>query len=120
MIRQQFLIYITVGVVCALIDIGAMQGLIYLGYHYGLAASLGFALGLVVNYILHATLTFRAPSSMPTIIKFMVIVIGNYLVTMAFIFGSQRFLGGVLVGKVASLPVIAVNGFLFSKYWVFR
>jgi len=25
-----------------------------------------------------------------------------------------------LVGKIISLPIVAVNGFFLSKYWVFK
>lgn len=120
MVTRQFMVFVVIGVLSALVDIACMEGLIFTGLHYGMATSVGFALGLVVNYIGHARVTFRAPSSAMTMIKFGIIVLANYLITMAFVIGFLHWFGSVLAGKVASLPVVAINGFLWSRYWVFK
>lgn len=120
MINRQFLVFVGVGILSALIDIATMEGLIQLDIHYGLAVSVGFSVGLIFNYICHARVTFRASSSMLTVVKFGAVVFINYLITITFVVGSQHWLGSVLAGKVASLPVVAVNGFLWSRYWVFK
>lgn len=120
MIHRQFMVYVGVGVVSALIDIGIMEGLIRLGLHYGVATSLGFAAGLVFNYLAHARVTFKASRSLSTAFRYGVLVMANYLITLALVIAFQRWLGSPLIGKVVSLPIIAISGFLWSRYWVFR
>ena len=50
MIARQFIVYIVVGIVSALIDVGLMQLLLFFGIHYLVAATFGFAVGLLVNF----------------------------------------------------------------------
>ncbi len=120
MISQQFFIFLVVGVLSALIDLTAMQSLIFFGCHYLLSTSVGFLLGLIVNYMLHANLTFKAPSSNLTIFKFGCVVVINYIITMIFVYAALHIFKSALLGKIASLPFIAINGFLLSKYWIFK
>ena len=120
MIRRQIFLFACVGIISALIDIAIMQTLIHLELHYALATSVGFAGGLIANYILHSKLTFKAPTSLSSMVKFGAVVFLNYCITLIFVYSSQQWLGGAMIGKIASLPVIAGNGFLLSKYWVFR
>ena len=117
---KQFFVFIVVGVFTAVVDVSAMEWLIYSGQHYGIAASIGFTLGLVVNYFCHSHFTFSVRVSSESMLRFGFVVFINYLITMFFIFVSQRFLGSVLIGKIASLPVVAMNGFMLSRYWVFK
>jgi putative flippase GtrA len=119
MVSRQFLVFCTVGGISAFIDIGIMQALVYSGIHYGIAASSGFLISLIFNFICQAKLTFKAISSRATFFRFGCIVVMNYLLTMAFVAGGQHFFGQSLIGKVLSLPIIAINSFLWSRYWVF-
>lgn len=119
MISRQFLVFVAVGFTSAVIDIGIMQLLIKSGMHYGISTSLGFAISLIFNFFCQAKVTFKAVSSFGTMVRFGCLVAINYLITMAFVICSEYFLGEALVGKVLSLPVIAVNSFLWSRYWVF-
>lgn len=120
LIRKQFLFFIGVGLVCAAIDILMAKLLVHAGIHFGAAVSIGFLCGLIANYVLHAKVTFRAVSSRATILKFAVVVAINYIITMIFSAVSVQLTGDFMAGKVLSLPVVAVNGFLLSRYWVFR
>lgn len=119
-IKKQFLFYVMVGVLCALIDILTAKILVHFGAYYGIAISVGFALGLIVNYLLHAKITFQATSSHLTVMKFAVVVVINYAFTLLLSYFSVQVTGDFLIGKVLSLPVIAVNGFLLGRYWVFK
>lgn len=120
MLSRQVLVFLIVGCTSVVIDVGIMQTLIRAGVHYGLAASLGFSISLIFNFFCQAKITFRASSSFDTIFRFGCVVVMNYAMTMAFVVCSQRFFGEALFGKALSLPVIAVNSFLWSRYWVFR
>ena len=120
MLSRQFLVFCTIGGLSALIDVGVMQILIYGGIHYGLAASLGFIISLIFNYTCQSKLTFKASTSFSTIMKFSCLVVMNYLITMVSVILSQKIFGNPLIGKIFSLPMIAVNSFLWSRYWVFN
>jgi len=120
MISYQFMIYVGIGALSAIVDVAMMTALIMLGVHYGVAASLGFVAGLMFNYTCQSKVTFRATSSLSTITKFGVVTFMNYLITLACIIASMHWLSSVLIGKLASLTAVAANGFLWSKYWIFK
>lgn len=117
---RQFAIYVVIGVVSAVVDIGLMQLLIFLGVHYLGAATFGFVLGLLVNFLLHSLITFKQAYSLGAFLRFLVGVVVNYLLTVLVI-QTFYYLGVVpLVGKIISLPIVAVSGFIMSKYWIYR
>lgn len=120
MICRQFLVFVGGGIFSAIVDVAAMQILLLLDIHYSVAVFGGFALGLTVNYICHARVTFGGSSSVATMARFGLVVLMNYLITMGCVIFSQHMLASVLIGKIASLPMVAVNGYLWSRYWVFR
>ncbi|MDY7539960.1 GtrA family protein [Undibacterium sp. RTI2.1] len=117
---KQFLVYLTGGVICAVLDIGIMQGLIWFELNYILATTAGFFLSFLVNYIFHANLTFKSITTPTSFIKFSAVVCINYAITLSFVFIAYTFFNYALVGKIISLPVIAINGFFLGKLWVFK
>lgn len=123
--RGQFLVYLAGGVLSALVDIGVMQLLIAGGSAYQLATSLGFASGLLLNFAYHARLTFRASANSSNFARYMCVVAVNYGLTMACVALAVAWITlpvqtSALIGKIFSLPIIAVNGFVLSKYWIFK
>lgn len=121
LISRQFLIFVAGGGASAIIDIGVMQFMIALHINPLLAATTGFFAGLLFNYAFHAILTFRSTTSLAVLSRFLVVVSLNYLITIILIYVSFSLLYiGVLPGKILSLPMVAVNGYLLSKYWVFK
>lgn len=120
MVSRQFFVFVSVGTACAILDIGVMQLLILAGIHHVLAATVGFLAGLAANFLMHANITFQAKYSHAVLARFLVVVLINYLITIALVSVSHDLIGNALLGKVVSLPVIALNGFLLSKYWIFK
>lgn len=121
LINRQFIVFIFGGVVSAVIDIGAMQLMIGAYINPLLAATSGFFLGLLFNFIYHAFVSFRSTMSLPRLARFLLVVGLNYVITMVLVYISLALLHqGALPGKILSLPVVAANGYLLSKYWVFR
>ena len=118
--RRQFAVFVAVGLACAIVDIGTLQGLVALGCGALPAATVGFAAGLVLNFVLHLRVTFDARWSPRAAWRFAVVVAINYAITLALVAASDSLLGVPLPGKILSLPLIAENGFLLSKHWVFR
>ena len=119
-ISGQFLIFVSGGVLCAVIDIGLMQLLIMFGTTPLVAATAGFVSGLLVNYLFHAKLTFSSSTSVTGLTKFLSVAGVNYLVTIGFVALSVALIDNALAGKIISLPFIAIYGFLLSKYWIFK
>ena len=123
--HRQFLIYLGGGLLSAAIDIGIMQLLIRGGCAYQLATTGGFASGLLFNYLFHLRLTFGAPASSSSFARYLCVVGLNYGVTMACVALAVLLLPAAeatraLAGKLASLPLVAFNGFLLGKYWIFK
>lgn len=118
--QRQFLLYLAGGVASALIDVGLMQFLIYSGVDYVTATSVGFIAGLVFNYGYHATVTFTAPPSGRSMGRYLAVVAMNYLFTLACVALSVHLLGLAVVGKLLSLPLVAINGFILGKHWIFK
>lgn len=117
---HQFAVFVFVGLTCAVIDVGLMKLLSQLGMHYMLAATCGFVTGLAANFLLHTRLTFRAAYTHGTLMRFMGVVLVNYLLTLVCVTVFHYWLDGAVLGKVLSLPVVAVNGYLLSKHWVYK
>jgi putative flippase GtrA len=117
---RQFTVYVFVGVLTTIIDIGSMQLLLGLGYSTTLAVSTGFLLALAFNYVTHQRVTFRAVHSAGTLMRFGVLVVVNYGLTLLCVHAGEHWLDSALAGKLASLPLVTLNGFLAGRYWVFQ
>jgi putative flippase GtrA len=121
LLSRQFLIFVAGGLISAVIDICAMQLMIAMDVNPLLAATAGFFLGLFFNYIYHVVLTFESTTTLPVLFRFLVVVGINYIITILLIYISLSILHeGALPGKILSLPIVAANGYLLSKYWVFK
>lgn len=118
--QRQFLLYLAGGLASALIDVGLMQFLIYSGVDYVSATSAGFIAGLIFNYGYHATVTFTAPPSGRSMVRYLAVVAINYVFTLACVALSVHLLGMAVVGKLLSLPLVAINGYILGKRWIFK
>ena len=117
---RQFAVFVAGGLLSALVDIGLMQALISYGAHYASATTAGFAAGLLVNYAFHSRVTFSSPASAGNFARYLCLLGFNYLLTMACVGLSVPWLGSALAGKLLSLPLVALNGFVLGKYWIFK
>jgi putative flippase GtrA len=117
---RQFLVYLGVGGLSALIDIVTLQALLWLEVDHRIAVSAGYVLGTTANYLLHERYTFRAKRSAATLLRFAVLLLVNYALTMLLVQSSVAMFDSVMAGKLVALPLVAVNGFLCGRYWVFR
>lgn len=120
-VGAQFLRFILVGGISALADLCLVW--IILKNHGGYipAVSVGFFAGLIVNYLLHSSYTFKSCfMNSSRLFKFVVVVGLNYLLTVSIVWFLLNFLSvPILIAKVVSLPIIAVNGYYWSRNWVF-
>jgi putative flippase GtrA len=117
---RQFAVFVAGGVLSALVDIGLMQALIHYGAHYTGATTAGFAAGLLVNYAFHSRVTFSSAASPGNFARYLCLLGFNYLLTMGCVALSVPLLGSALAGKLVSLPLVALNGFVLGKFWIFK
>jgi putative flippase GtrA len=122
--HRQFAVFVAGGLLCAAVDIGLMQLLLRAGLHYTSAASVGFGAGLLVNYAFHSRVTFDAAAGAPAqflgFARYLCVVGLNYLLTLGCVALGARLAGMPLAGKLVSLPLVAINGYLLSKHWIFK
>jgi putative flippase GtrA len=118
--HRQVLVFIFGGGLSALIDIGLMQTLIFAGVNPLLAVSVGFWVSLLVNYAFHARVTFESRTTVGNLTRFACLVGINYLIALACVSSTLYSLDNALIGKLLSLPIIAINSFLLSKYWIYK
>ena len=119
-LARQLAAFLGVGLASASVDLAATAGLIWLGLHYSVAASFGFALGLWLNFVGHSRLSFPSDRSVIMATRFAAVTAANYLLTMALVAGGVHWLQSPMLGKLLSIPIVAVHGFLWGKYWVFK
>lgn len=120
LLSPQFGVFVLGGGLSAAVDIGLLQLLISQGAAVPVATTIGFLAGLCVNYAFHAKVTFKNVTSAATLRRFLCVVLVNYLLTLGLVTASVALVDSALVGKIVSLPLVAVNGFFLSKYWIFK
>ena len=120
LLTPQFVVYIAGGILCALIDIGVMQLMLANKYALVTSASSGFLSGLLINYVFHARVTFKNVTDPASFARYMCVVGINYMITIAIVSLGVAWWQSALLGKVVSLPIIAMNGFFLSKYWIYK
>ncbi|MEW7849681.1 GtrA family protein [Massilia aurea] len=117
---RQFVTYVAGGVLCAVIDVGLMHLLMTQGVHPAGAASAGFVAGLLVNYAFHSQVTFAQAATRASFARYMCVVGLNYILTLGCVALAVALFDNPLAGKIASLPLVAVNGYLLGRFWIFR
>lgn len=120
LLRSQFVVYIAGGVLSALIDIGVMLLLLRFGLPAIVATSAGFGIGLLVNYAFHSNITFKKISTPKTFTRFLCVVALNYMLTVGLVALAVWWHAAPLIGKILSLPVVALNGFILGRYWIYE
>ncbi len=119
-LSRQFLVYLAVGVLCAIVDIGLMQILIGLKVSALISASCGFAAGLMLNFALHSRVTFGVSYAHGQVVRYLMLVLVNYLMTILLVSLTDLWWGHALAGKIISLPLVALNGFVLGRFWIFN
>ncbi|TFW30253.1 GtrA family protein [Massilia arenosa] len=118
--RRQFLVYLAGGVLSAVVDVGVLQMMLSAGTVAGAAVSAGFAAGLLVNYLFHLRVTFGGSAESGNFVRYLCVVGLNYVLTLGCVALGVKLGAGVLVGKLVALPLVALNGFVLGKLWIFR
>ena len=119
-ISWQFATFTAVGLFSAAVDLGALFTFLQLGVTPYFALTGAFICGLGINLWLHARFTFESTLQAENSIRFMFVVVMNYVLTLSVVFVFERLGLGYLFGKIAALPLVSLHGFLWIKHWVFK
>lgn len=118
--QRQLATYLAGGVLSAAIDIGLMQGALWMEVPLVAAVTAGFLAGLLFNFLFHAHVTFQQAPSGAALARYLTVVGGNYLLTLGCVALSVQLAGMALPGKLVSLVLVAAIGFTLGKRWVFN
>jgi putative flippase GtrA len=118
-LRQAFK-FTLVGIISTIADIGVLRILISLKADDVIAIGLSFFIGVIINYMLHGIYTFQSTLSRKSIVKYFAVIIMNYLITNLIIFTFKEYNYSIIYSKLISIPFIAINGFILSKYWIYK
>lgn len=117
---QQFAVFCLVGLFSALVDLGSLQLLLWLELPQYLSVTAGFFMGLGVNLVLHARLTYVTTLNAANSTRYGLVVLLNYLLTLACVTLSENLLAYYLPGKLVALALAALLGFTLGKHWIFK
>lgn len=117
---KQFGVFVSVGLTSAVIDVVVTSALLRVNMHHALAASVGFAMGLLINFMGHSRLSFQAEHSAGMALRFALVLALNLGLTLLLVEAAAVWLDNPMAGKLIALPVVAIHGFFWGKYWVFK
>lgn len=118
---KKIIIFLFVGCSSALIDVGALYILSkLLLVSEGLSVSVAFTAGLIFNYLCHTYLTFNKSVTQSNIIKYLIVVLINYLLTLGLIKIQTQFNIDIVIAKIITLPIVAMVTFILSNKWVYK
>lgn len=110
-----------IGGFSALIDISAFWFFLEIvGTSLFMATSLSYFITFFINYFGHALFTFKVSPTIANLIKFCVIVILNYLLSLLVVLGGMFVFEEPLFWKLTALILVAISGFILSEIWTFQ
>jgi putative flippase GtrA len=117
---RQLFVFVAGGLLCAAIDVGVMQTMVMAAAPLVVATSAGFIAGLGVNFIFHSKVTFKRAGNISSLARYLCVVGINYILTLVCVYVAVQLGASPLTGKIVSLPMVAIDGFLLGKYWIYR
>ena len=117
---QEGLKFILVGCISAVVDIFLLNIFIHLEYGQFMSVSIGFIGGIFINYYLHSKFTFKIQPSLLSSLKYTVVLFINYILSLLIIYALSFFNININLSKILSLFIVFINGYTFSKIWIFK
>ncbi len=118
----QFVLYLFVGGISSVLDIGGFAALQYAGVAYLAASTLSFIAATILNYVLSYVLAFTRGKHSPRseIIRFWLVSLVGLLINTAVVWLLVKLLSAPPIwGKVVAVPVVLVWNFVGRRLFVF-
>jgi putative flippase GtrA len=120
--------FAVVGVLTAVIHYGVLAILVqWAGWNSTLASSLGFAMAVGFNYLMHYHWTFSAePGIHPVphgraLLRYALMISGGFLINGALMFtATELWTWHYLLAQALALAVVVAWNFLLASRWVYR
>jgi len=119
----QFVLYLFVGGISSVLDVGGFAALKYLGVQYLAASTLSFIAATILNYFLSYVLAFTRGkySQRSEVIRFWLVSLVGLLINTAVVWLLVQAIGAQpLIGKIAAVPVVLVWNFVGRRLFVFH
>lgn len=117
----QFLVFVIGGGLSASVDVLVTWALLETNANAPVALTVGFVCGIALNYAYHTRITFKSRFTKVSASRYVIVLFAHYLLTLnvvlllLYLFGVET-----IIGKIISLPIIAVSGYTVSKFWIFK
>lgn len=114
--------YLCVGILNTCVGYGVIFLLVWCGMMIEVANILGYAVGILVSYLLNKSFTFQSKQSHRRDLPRFVLAMGiAFLCQFTFVSILYRFMGvNAYIALVIGGGVYVVVGFVCSKVWVFK
>ena len=121
---RRFGTFLIVGGLSALLNLGVFM-VLWQWFHLSdnTAVILAYAVSLLFHFTMNRVWTFQNTQGIrgPQIVRYVVMVMVNFCITVAAVNLSTRMLGLTpLVGLCAAIGATTVAGYVMSRCWVFR
>lgn len=118
---NEFLRFFNIGVLTALVDFFLFWFFIsIIQTNLAIATTVAYCFAFFINFFGHSLHTFQVSPTFISLIRFSIIVLANYLISLVIIlFGNEMF-NAPLFWKVLSTGFVALNGYVLGHLWAFR
>ena len=119
-VDQRFFVYLIGGFLSAAIDVVTFQMLLLADISLFFATTVSFMISLFVNYLFHSKFTFASKVRSSSFARYLIVVAFNYFITLGIVIFFSWLIYNALIGKIVSLPIVAIIGYVSGKYWIFK
>ena len=116
---SKILRFVLIGVITTGLDVGVFYSTISLTDSIFFASTVSFVIAVVVNYLGHSFFTFKSGIGTENFVKYIVVLILQYFISLSLIVVFSWMLGNALMGKLTSLAIIVPLSFLLSNVYVY-
>lgn len=118
----QLVCFAFVGLINTSIDVGIFSFMVYIGISHIVSNIFSFSAGSLSSFILNGSVTFRAEChvfSLLYILKFILFTVVMLLFSHVILIAAINFKYSPYIGKLLSVAVTFVVGFIVNKYMIF-
>lgn len=113
-------IYASVGLANTAVTAIIIFGLMHVGLKTVPSNLAGYAIGLLLSFVLNSRYTFRTNPSRAMLVKFLIAAGIAYVANLIVVLATLHLSGSPRISQIAGMPVYTVIGYLVNKYWAMK